>query len=306
MVCSQWPNHTICWPCLCTLLFCWRFPLQHYGNILHRVYRNDAECLVCCWCNQCTAWLKNLISIWWTWGTACNGRELLKEVRCMFSKLCWGDQWNPSLDTQSYRSWLCQGGMQLWQVLLWMSILYPGSTSDCFAFKGMSLFTRLEGGLLAPGLCLLETTLTLTQCLWQHHILRSLVAAKMRTTYITHSFVSRLNVLLVCWHTNGQSFVVPSQCKSWSGKRLLLWLLLCKLHNFCIDEKDLVPPVGAIDEIQTEMQGGIPLETTQTPTSNWRRVLLPRQLMDGVLHFDDIDRANRCNQISQYQSQADA
>jgi hypothetical protein len=35
-----------------------------------------------------------------------------------------------------------------------VSIVYPGSTSDCLAFEGMSLFSRLESGLLAPGLCL--------------------------------------------------------------------------------------------------------------------------------------------------------
>ena len=36
-----------------------------------------------------------------------------------------------------------------------MSILvYPGSTSDCLAFKGMSMFQKLEQGILAPGLCL--------------------------------------------------------------------------------------------------------------------------------------------------------
>jgi hypothetical protein len=39
--------------------------------------------------------------------------------------------------------------------ILDMSILvYPGSTSDCLAFKGMSMFQKLEQGILAPGLCL--------------------------------------------------------------------------------------------------------------------------------------------------------
>ena len=35
---------------------------------------------------------------------------------------------------------------------------------------------------------------------------------------------SQLRVLLVCWHTSGQSFGVPSQCKFPSRKQLLLWL----------------------------------------------------------------------------------
>ena len=35
-----------------------------------------------------------------------------------------------------------------------ISILYPGSTSDCLAFESMSLFRKLEEGILAPGLCI--------------------------------------------------------------------------------------------------------------------------------------------------------
>jgi hypothetical protein len=35
-----------------------------------------------------------------------------------------------------------------------MAIRYPGSTSDILAFKCMSLYDRLEDGLLAPSLCL--------------------------------------------------------------------------------------------------------------------------------------------------------
>jgi hypothetical protein len=38
--------------------------------------------------------------------------------------------------------------------ILDMAIQYPGSTSDILAFEGMSLYDRLEDGLLAPGLCL--------------------------------------------------------------------------------------------------------------------------------------------------------
>jgi hypothetical protein len=35
-----------------------------------------------------------------------------------------------------------------------MPILYPGSTSDCLAFKGVLLFQKLDEGILAPGLCI--------------------------------------------------------------------------------------------------------------------------------------------------------
>ena len=39
--------------------------------------------------------------------------------------------------------------------ILDISIMYPGSTSDCLTFEGMSLFLKLKDGILAPGLCLL-------------------------------------------------------------------------------------------------------------------------------------------------------
>ncbi len=34
-----------------------------------------------------------------------------------------------------------------------ISIRYPCSTSDMLAFEGRKLYKKLEGGLLAPGLC---------------------------------------------------------------------------------------------------------------------------------------------------------
>jgi hypothetical protein len=48
----------------------------------------------------------------------------------------------------------CQAVCDVRGRILDLSILYPGSTSDCLAFEGMSLFQKLEEGLLAPaGLC---------------------------------------------------------------------------------------------------------------------------------------------------------
>lgn len=38
--------------------------------------------------------------------------------------------------------------------ILDISIQYPGSTSDCLAFEGMSLVQQLEQGILDPRLCL--------------------------------------------------------------------------------------------------------------------------------------------------------
>ncbi len=48
----------------------------------------------------------------------------------------------------------CQTVCNVRRQFLDISILYPGSTSDCLAFEGKSLFHQLEQGILAPELCL--------------------------------------------------------------------------------------------------------------------------------------------------------
>ena len=48
----------------------------------------------------------------------------------------------------------CQAVCDVRGKFLDLSIMYPGSTSDCLAFEGMALYQKLEEGLLAPGLCL--------------------------------------------------------------------------------------------------------------------------------------------------------
>jgi hypothetical protein len=48
----------------------------------------------------------------------------------------------------------CQAVCDVRGRILDISIQYPGSTSDCLAFEGMSLFHRLEEGILDPTLCL--------------------------------------------------------------------------------------------------------------------------------------------------------
>jgi DDE superfamily endonuclease len=48
----------------------------------------------------------------------------------------------------------CQAVCDVRGRFLDISILYPGSTSDCLAFEGMTLFEKLENKILAPGLCL--------------------------------------------------------------------------------------------------------------------------------------------------------
>jgi len=48
----------------------------------------------------------------------------------------------------------CQAVCDVRGRILDLSILYPGSTLDCLAFKGMLFFQKLEEDILVPGLCI--------------------------------------------------------------------------------------------------------------------------------------------------------
>ena len=69
-------------------------------------------------------------------------------------------------------------------------------------------------------------------------------------------------------------------------RSVALVVALAKLHNFCIDET--VPSMTAADDLQLSLDGGVPLER-----SNAAQMRLPRQLMDGGDHFEDMDRLTR-------------
>ena len=68
-----------------------------------------------------------------------------------------------------------------------------------------------------------------------------------------------------------------------------LVLSAARLHNFCLDMGQQVEPMDAIDEGHLEVQGLVPLE----PDSQINGLLLPRDLMDGGDHFDDVDHNER-------------
>jgi DDE superfamily endonuclease len=187
-----------------------------------------------------------------------------------------------------------------------VSIIYPGSTSDCLAFEGMSLFTRLEDGLLAPGLCLFGDNAYLNS-MYMATPFAGGVSGGSKDAY--NFYHSQLRINIECafgmfthrWAILRKAIPMRVSLK----KAIALVVALAKLHNFCIDENEArVPPSGAVDELRTEMQGGVPLEPTTTTAGT--QVILPRQLIDGGLHFDDIDRQSRRRRVRQYQSQAAA
>ncbi len=116
----------------------------------------------------------------------------------------------------------CQAVCDSQGKFLEMSILYPGSTSDCLAFEGICLFTRLEGGLLAPSLSLFGDNAYLNSMFMATPYAGVSGGSKDAYNFITHSFVSRLSVLLACSHVIGLFFAAQSQCKCPSRRQLRL------------------------------------------------------------------------------------
>ncbi len=200
----------------------------------------------------------------------------------------------------------CQAVCDSQGKFLEVSIAYPGSTSDCLAFEGMSLYARLHRGLLAPGLCRFGDNAYLNSVFMATPY--SAVSGGSSGSKDAYNFYhSQLRINIECafsMFTHRWAMLrsaIPMQVSL--KKTIALVIALAKLYNFCIDEKEAhAPPLRAHDELQTEMQGGIPLETTTTSTGS--RELTPRQLLDGGHHFDDIDGPSRRRRIRQYQSDA--
>jgi hypothetical protein len=185
-----------------------------------------------------------------------------------------------------------------------ISIVYPGSTSDCLAFEGMSLFDKLERGILAPGLCFFGDLAYLNSIFMATPF--SGVSGGTKDAY--NYYHSQVRIRIECafgmlthrWAILRSAIPMGISLK----KTIALVIALAKLHNYCIDEKDeVVPPVSAVDELRIEIRGGIPLETT--PMSSGGESI-PRQLIDGGNHFDDMDQARRRSRVRQYRSQAQA
>jgi hypothetical protein len=68
-------------------------------------------------------------------------------------------------------------------------------------------------------------------------------------------------------------------------RSVALVVALAKLHNFCIDETDVASSTTAADDLHLSISGAVPLEM-----STVAHMHLPRELIGGGHHFDDMDR----------------
>ena len=199
----------------------------------------------------------------------------------------------------------CQALCDVWCRILDMSILYPGSTSDCLAFEEvMSLFQRLEEGILAPKLCIFGDSAYLnTPCMTTPY---AAVSGGTKDAY--NFYHSQLRIRIECafgmlmhrWailrSANPMNVTVQ--------KTVALVIFLARLHNYCFDAYESycdVPYSTAVDEWQNEVNGAVPfVETEGTEESSRDGAVTPRQLLDGWNHFDNIGLNGRYNRQRYY------
>jgi hypothetical protein len=189
----------------------------------------------------------------------------------------------------------CQAVSDARGKILDLYILYPGSTSDILAFEGMSLFHKLENGLLAPGLCVFGDNAYINTPYMATPY--AVVSGGTKDAY--NFYHSQLRIRIECtfgiW-THRWALLRRVSLK----KTVALVCALAKLHNFCIDADGIdVPSSTALDELQNEMSGAVPL--VETPNSESNRDVAPQQLLDGGYHFDDIGQNGRYNRQRQYE-----
>jgi len=167
------------------------------------------------------------------------------------------------------------------------SIVYPGSTSDCFAFEGMDLYTRREEGLLHRDLCLFGDNAYLNS-IYMATPYESATGVKDSYNF----FHSQLRIRVECafgmftqrWGILRQ--IIP---KNISLRRTIAMVIcLAKLHNFCIDERDNnVESLLAIDELSIERRGAFRLQQYNQSTIEGIHTTnsLPLQLIGAGNHF---------------------
>jgi hypothetical protein len=192
--------------------------------------------------------------------------------------------------------WNCQAVCDVRGRILDISVQYPGSISDCLAFEGMSLFQRLEQGILDPRLCLFGDNAYLNT----PYMATPYPAISGGTKDAYNFYHSQLRIRIECafgmlthrWAILQSAIPMNVSVK----KTVALVLALAKLHNFCIDNDVRhcdVAYISAADEWRNEMNGAVPLMETQHSESG--RDVTACQLLDGGHHFDDIGLPERYN-----------
>ena len=172
-----------------------------------------------------------------------------------------------------------------------ISITYPGSTSDCLAFEGSSLYSRLENNLLHPTLCLFGDNAYINSTYMATPFSGGVGGSK--DAYNFYHSQLRINIECTFGIFTERWGILRSAIPQGISLQKTTALVIClaKLHNFCLDEKELILPATIADQLNVESQevGHVALVQRDLVGNQ----LVPAQLIGAGHHFQDVVRRER-------------
>jgi len=178
-----------------------------------------------------------------------------------------------------------------------VEIRYPGASSDFYAFLNSNLRGKLErDGFLAAGLCLYDNNAYVNMPYMVVPFKGVRDGAKDAFNYFHSSL--RINIecafgmLVHHWGLLRKAIPMNITVK----KTCSLVMCLCKLHNFCIVQSDIITQPLAGDIVHIANEGGFVFPRFDG-NAEWEYDPCKDRLdglMDGGEHFDDANRCDRC------------
>lgn len=166
-------------------------------------------------------------------------------------------------------------------------IRQPGSTSDYLTFRTSSIFHDIETkGFLCNGLALYGDNAYVSN----EYMVTPFRAVSSGPKDAFNYYQSQVRIAIECafgmlvhrWGILRKAIPVGISI----AKTCALVVALCKLHNFCIDQRQPEVNMAAQDEFNVAAAGGIPLDRTNDNETR------PSQLLDGNERAtEDFDRA---------------
>jgi hypothetical protein len=175
--------------------------------------------------------------------------------------------------------------------ILDISVVFPGTTSDCLSFEGSNLFRRLEEGLLPSHLCIFGDNAYINSVYMATPFAGVMLDVAKDAYNFYHSQV-RIRVECAFGMLTERWAILrrAMPCNITVKKTIALVCALAKLHNYCISETESanISPLQAQDSQHLENSGACPLQVR-----NGVEQSLPMQLLGAGHHFDDVNRAHR-------------
>jgi hypothetical protein len=157
----------------------------------------------------------------------------------------------------------------------------PGSTSDILSFESSTIYHELEGGLLAPGLCLFGDNAYINSPFMATPF--SNVSGGSKDAYNFHHSQLRINIECAFGRFVHRWSILraPMPMNITVPKTMAIIIAMAKLHNYCIHKSDVAD--DAVPWYHMEMNG-VPLLASDDANVD---EALPRGLLDSGQHFGD-------------------